>query len=185
MRISTFFLAIALLAFNLPAHAERQMDSAEVLGGKLTRDTSLHVHLFDTTNTYLGDPKYRDTAQAMAKSAPHLLAADVVHALREAGFTGVTLDESEQGPSAEGLNLTGRFTSLDPGSQGLRVWIGFGAGESKVCIEGEVSDAAGAKLATFSDCRKGLGWGESGKQGQKGAVILGERLANFLIEWAD
>ena len=98
--------------------------------------------------------------------------------------TSVTLDESEEGPSDGSLNLTGRFTKLNPGSQNMRVWIGLGAGESKVCISGEVSNASGEKLANFADCRNGLGWGASAEQGDKGAEILGERVAAFLIDWA-
>jgi hypothetical protein len=43
--------------------------------------------------------------------------------------------------------VTGRFTKLDPGSENLRIWIGLGAGESKVCISGEVTDSGGNKLA--------------------------------------
>jgi hypothetical protein len=121
----------------------------------------------------------------MAKSAPHLLAVDIVEALRHAGFTSVTLDESEEGPSGDALNLTGRFTKLVPGSQNLRVWIGFGAGESKVCISGEVTNARGDELANFADCRNGLGWGESAQQGDKGAEILGDRVAEFLVDWAE
>ena len=80
--------------------------------------------------------------------------------------------------------MTGGFTRLDPGSQNLRVWIGLVAGESKVCISGEVNDSGGKKLADFADCRNGLGWGASGPQGEKGADILGERVAGFLIGWA-
>ncbi len=61
----------------------------------------------------------------------------------------------------------------------------MGAGESKVCVSGVVSDATGEKLAEFADCRKGLGWGSSGPQMNRGAEILGERIAQFLIDWAD
>ncbi len=121
----------------------------------------------------------------MAKSAPHLLATDIVEVLRRAGFTAVTLDESETTIPADALNLTGRVTTLDPGNQDLRVWIGFGAGQSQVCIEGEITDSMGETLADFADCRNGLGWGSSGPQVSEGAEILGERVAKFLIEWAD
>lgn len=164
--------------------AAGSMDSARVYEGDLSRSTALHIHPFSTADADLGKTKFRDTANAMIKSAPHLLATDIVEALRRAGFTSVTLDESETGSASDALNVTGRFTRLDPGSQNLRVWIGFGAGESKVCISGEVSDSTGKKLADFADCRNGLGWGSSAPQGDKGAEILGERVADFLIEWA-
>jgi hypothetical protein len=176
---------ICLFFTSLCANAAGSMDSHNIISGELTKGTEIHIHPFSTSAADLGNPKYRDTANAMAKSAPHLLATDIVEALRAAGFTAVTLDESEGGRPAGALNVTGRFTRLDPGSQDLRVWIGFGAGESKVCISGEVSDPDGARLAEFSDCRNGLGWGASGPQGEKGAEILGDRVAEFLIDWAD
>ena len=179
-------LAACLLVFSSHSvHAGGKMDSSQVNVGELSKTTAIHVHLFDTSGADLGNPKSRDTASAMAKSAPHLLAADIVEALRHAGFTSVTLDESEEAPSGKALNLTGRFTKLVPGNQNLRVWIGFGAGESKVCISGEVTNASGDKLANFADCRNGLGWGASAQQGDQGAEILGERVAEFLVDWAE
>ena len=176
---ATFFFS------SLGANAAGKMDSQNILSGKLLKTTSIHIHPYSTSETDLGNPKFRDTANAMAKSAPQLLATDIVESLRSSGFTSVTLDESEGMIPADTLNVTGRFTRLDPGSQNLRVWIGFGAGESKVCISGEVTDSSGNKLADFADCRNGLGWGSSGPQGDKGADILGERVAGFLIDWAN
>ena len=161
------------------------MDSQNILTGKLSKSTPIHIHPFDTSEADLGNPKFRDTAKAMAKSAPHLLAADIVESMRRAGFTSVTLDESDGVIPPDTLNVTGKFIKLDPGSQNLRVWIGFGAGKSRVCISGEVTDANGNKLADFADCRNGLGWGSSDPQADKGAEILGERVAGFLIDWAD
>ena len=169
---------------SLSSHAAGRLDHSQTYAGKISRNTAIHVHLFSTSDADLGNPKFRDTANAMAKSAPHLLATDIVEALRNSGFTAVSLDETEGEPSGEALNLTGRFTHLNPGSQNLRVWIGFGAGKSKVCIEGELTDASGEKLADFADCRNGLGWGSSAPQGDKGAEILGDDVAGFLIDWA-
>jgi len=167
------------------ALAGGEMDSQKLYGGDLSKGNAIHVHPFSTAEADLGKPKFHDTATAMAKSAPHLLATDIVGTLRDAGFTAVTLDESEGNRSPDAINVTGRFTKLDPGSQNLRVWIGLGAGESKVCISGEVTDSEGNKLADFADCRNGLGWGASGPQAEKGADILGERVAKFLIGWAE
>lgn len=172
-----------LVLFGASAHAAGALDYHEVYGGNLSKKTAIHIHPFSTSEADLGKPKYRDTANAMAKSAPHLLATDIVESLRGAGFTAVTLDESEGERSPETYNVTGKFTRLDPGSQNLRVLIGFGAGESKVCISGEVADSSGKKIAAFADCRNGLGWGSGGPQGEQGAEILGERVAKFLIEW--
>ena len=161
------------------------MDSQKVYTGDLSKGTAIHIHPFSTAEADLGKPKFHDTATAMAKSAPHLLATDIVETLRNAGFTAATLDESEGQKSPDAINVTGRFTRLDPGSENMRIWIGLGAGESKVCISGEVTDSGGNKLADFADCRNGLGWGASGPQGEKGADILGTRVARFLIDLAD
>ncbi|NQX90451.1 MAG: DUF4410 domain-containing protein [Halioglobus sp.] len=161
------------------------MDSQNIFSGALSKSAPIHIHPFSTSEADLGNPKFRDTANAMVKSAPHLLAADIVESLRDAGFTSVTLDESEGDIPIDALNVTGRFTRLDPGRQNLRVWIGFGTGESKVCVSGEVADPDGNKLADSADCRNGLGWGSSGPQADKGAEVLGERVAGFLIDWAD
>ena len=167
------------------SYADGKLDKSKIYAKDLSKNSAIHVHLFSTSEANLGNQKFRDTANAMAKSAPHLLATDVVGALRNSGFTTVSLDETEGEPSEDALNLTGRFTQLNPGSQNLRVWIGFGAGKSKVCIEGELKDKSGAKLADFSDCRSGLGWGSSAPQGDRGAEILGEEIARFLTDWAE
>lgn len=178
-------LSCPLLFVGLFANAAGKMDSHNIITGELSKATAIHIHPFSTAEADLGNPKFRDTADAMAKAAPHLLATDIVEALRGAGFTSVTLDESKESKSPDALNVTGRFTRLDPGSQNLRVWIGFGAGESKVCISGTVTDSSGTRLADFADCRNGLGWGSSGPQANEGAEILGERVAGFLIDWSD
>ena len=165
--------------------ASGKLNESQIYAKQLSKNSAVHVHLFSTSETNLGNHKFKDTANAMAKSAPHLLATDIVEALRHSGFTAVSLDETEGEPSEDSLNLTGRFTQLNPGSQNLRVWIGFGAGKSKVCIEGELTDKNGVKLADFADCRSGLGWGSGAPQGDKGAEILGEEVARFLTDWAE
>ncbi len=177
-----FFLSILI---SHSSYAGGKLKESHIYAEQLSKATEIHVHLFNTSEANLGNPKFRDTAYAMAKSAPHLLASDIVGALRHSGFTAVSLDETEGEPSENALNLTGRFTELNPGSQNLRVWIGFGAGKSKVCVEGELTDRHGVKLADFADCRSGLGWGSSAPQGDKGAKILGEEIADFLIGWAE
>jgi len=184
LKITGIAIGLFTLIGSQWSAAAGSMDSTRIYEGELSRSTELYIHPFSTADADLGKTKFRDTANAMIKSAPHLLATDIVEALRRAGFTSVTLDESEGERSPDALNVTGRFTRLDPGSQNLRVWVGFGAGESKVCISGEVSDAKGTKLAYFADCRNGLGWGSSAPQGDKGAEVLRERVAGFLIDWA-
>ena len=184
-RTVTAFTLFLLASNSLTAYAGGQMDESQIYAEKLSESAPIHVHLFSASAADLGKHKSRDTANAMVKSAPHLLAVDIVEALRSSGFTNVTLDETDGVPPANALNLTGRFTQLNPGSQNLRIWIGLGAGESKVCIEGQLADANGVKLADFSDCRNGLGWGASAPQSDKSEEILGERIAGFLSDWAE
>ena len=152
---------------------------------RISKDQPLHVRLFDSTNADLGKPKHRDTAEMLAKSAPHLVAVDIVEVLRSSGFTNVVLEEQAAPSSGSYLVLTGRFTQLNPGSQAARVWIGFGAGESKVCIEGQVDDETGNTVGSFSHCRKGLGWGDSEDQMGSSAARVGDSIALFLTEWAE
>jgi hypothetical protein len=101
------------------------------------------------------------------------------------GVTNVVLEEQAAVSSGSYLVLTGRFTQLNPASQAARVWIGFGAGESKVCVEGRVGDETGKTAGEFSHCRKGLGWGDSDNQMESSAARVGDSIAEFLAEWAD
>lgn len=186
MKVALIILASLFFSVQVQhAAASEDMDYVAIHSGLLTKESAIHIHPFTTAEADLGKPKFRDTAIAMAKSAPHLLATDIVETLRDSGFNSVTLDESNAARSADVISVTGRFTKLDPGSQNLRVWIGFGAGESQVCISGKASDPAGKTLAEFADCRGGLGWGKSGPQGEESAEILGARVASFLIKWAE
>jgi hypothetical protein len=178
-----FFIA---LAASGPSAAQQEMsvDHATVNAQKIAKDWSIRVHLFDSSDADLGKPKHMDTARVLASTTPHLLAVDIVESLRDTGFGDVTLVESVSGTSDAQLNLTGRFTHLNPGSQAARAWIGFGAGESKVCIEGQVTDQDNAEIANFSHCRKGLGWGKSGGQLEASAERIGENVAVFFAQWA-
>lgn len=81
--------------------AEDKLDNSQTYTEAISKNSPIHVHLFSTADTDLGRPKFRDTANAMAKSAPHLLASDIVNELRESGFTEVSLDETEGEPSAD------------------------------------------------------------------------------------
>jgi len=164
---------------------KQAVDSATLKIDQISRQLPFHVRLFDVTQADLGNPKHRDTAEMLARTAPHLLAVDIVNSLRQAGFNNVILDEVSESESESVLILTGRFTQLNPGSQAARAWIGFGAGRSKVCIDGNISNEAGMELGSFVHCRKGLGWGESGNQMEQSTVRVGDSVAQFLTAWAD
>ena len=72
---------------------KQTLDHAELTLDRISKIAPFHVQLFDAANADLGKPKYLDTAEMLARSAPHLLAVDIVEALREAGFSSVVLDE--------------------------------------------------------------------------------------------
>ena len=164
---------------------KQTLDHAQLNLDRISKVEPLHVQLFDVASADLGKPKHRDTAEMLARSAPHLLAVDIVEALREAGFSSVVLDEQPDASSTSHLVLKGQFTKLNPGSQAARAWIGFGAGESKVCVEGRIDDEAGKMVGEFSHCRKGLGWGKSDNQLESSAARIGDSIAMFLTKWAD
>ena len=79
-----------------------------------------------------------DDDKQFAQVMPVYLQAQLVEQLRAAGlFEQVTTPE-DGATVAEGgkaLKLLGTITELSGGSRGLRFWIGFGAGRSKVQIE--------------------------------------------------
>jgi len=192
--LSKFRLGIALLVCvaggNMSAAetiqvTKQTLDHAQLSLDRISKTTPFHVQLFDSSKADLGKTKHRDTAEMLARSAPHLLAVDIVESLREAGFSSVVLDEQPDASSTSHLVLKGKFTKLNPGSQAARAWIGFGAGESKVCVEGRIEDEAGKTVGTFSHCRKGLGWGKSDNQMESSAARVGDSIAMFLSQWAD
>jgi len=41
---------------------------------------------------------------------------------------------------------SGKLTVLHPGSQSTRVWVGLGAGKSKTCVSGQITDQDGTVL---------------------------------------
>ena len=184
--LSIFFYILALsgCASSPEKITSYKQNNVLIYSEEMSTKTPIHVHLFSTSETDLGRESSTDTTNAMIKSAPHLLAVDIVDRLRQSGFTQVTLDESAGKPSDNALNLIGRFTILNPGSQNLRLWIGFGAGKSKVCVEGQLVNSNGKTLTDFSLCRSGLGWGSSGPQIEGEAEILGHSIADFLVEWS-
>ena len=165
--------------------SKQPLDHAELKLDRLSKSEPFHIQLFDVTYADLGKPKHRDTAEMLARSAPHLLAVDIVEALREAGFGNVVLDEQPDHSSTSHLVLRGQFTKLDPGCQATRAWIGFGAGESKVCVSARIENEAGEIQGKFSHCRKGLGWGKSDSQVESSTERVGDSIAQFLSAWAD
>ena len=175
--------AILLSNFSLAS----TIDHSKLHIDNISKDAPLHVYLFSTKSTKMGNFKHQDTANLMAHTAPHLLLVDIVSSLRDSGFSNVILEESTVADAniAPGeLALLGRFTELDPGSQAVRQWIGFGAGKSKVCLKGHLVDATQKSLGEFSDCRSSLGWGGSSGEMENSTRSIGEHIASLLSDWA-
>jgi hypothetical protein len=185
--MSTLLISHSVLADSPVTVKDKPLDHATLNVGQIAVDSPIHIHLFETSGVKLGKAKHQDTARMMAGTVPHLLAVDIVESLRADGFGNVTLDDpssANKGPDSEGLSLQGRFTELNPGSQATRQWIGFGAGKSKVCIEGQLLDSEGNQLGEFTDCRSGLGWGGSAGELQGSAQSIGDGIAKLLGNWA-
>jgi hypothetical protein len=192
MRFLTIFILTSFISLQAWAEGpitvkKEPLDEAVLHAESISLETPLNVHLFDSSGAKLGKAKHQDTARLMAGSAPHLLAVDIVEGLRASDFSKVTLHETtyleaELNPGE--LVLQGRFTKLNPGSQATRVWIGFGAGKSKVCIEGQLLDSQKKSLADFQDCRSGIGWGESSGEIEDSAQSIGDSIVKLLTEWA-
>jgi len=54
--------------------------------------------------------------------------------------------KEDQATEEKVLILKGRITEINPGSRALRIWVGFGAGKSRVEVEGELADAKSQKI---------------------------------------
>lgn len=176
----TCFATAPVLLADWTVHGD-PVDHAELKATKIAADSTIYVKDFSTTDSNLGKFKHTNTAERLVSVIPHLLAIDLVEELRNIGFDAV-LDSGEPIP-ADSLILAGRFTELDPGSQSARVWIGFGAGKSRVCIEGQVTEAQSG-LGTFSHCRAGIGWGESDQQVATNADRMAEQVAELFARWS-
>ena len=188
--LSSLLVGILLLVNTAPASdtitvKHHPVDHAKLYVRNITKDQPILIRLFDTQQAKLGKAKHQDIARMLAKTAPHILAADIVELLRDSGFTNVLLEESDIKPSGDHMILTGEFTSLNPGSEAVRAWVGFGAGKSKICVEGQIDTSSGTNLARFSDCSSGLGWGGSGNQMDEETDRIGRHIADLVIAWAE
>jgi len=180
---TSIVLIAGTMVFGGAEASDKGIDHSELRGDMIAKDTAIVVHAFDSSKADLGSFKHIDTATRAAATAPHLVAVDIVETLREHGFTDVTLSDSAA-PAGDALQLLGTFTEINPGSQSTRVWIGFGAGASKVCISGTLQTASGEIVGDFKDCEKGLGWGNSGDQTEGEAARIGANVGQLIDSWA-
>lgn len=116
----------------------------------------ISVEIFAVTDKNIDGDDDKQFAQVM----PVYLQAKLVEQLRVAHlFEQVATPEDAPSPPEGGktLKLQGTMTELSGGSRGLRFWIGFGAGRSRVQIETRMVDAdSGTVLLATADRRIGV-----------------------------
>jgi len=189
---STLVGTLTLSASVAAVAAEVKIDSYRVEDSTAPAGVTVLVKSFDASGADLGKQKkdrQRETAQNMQTMAPVAFRDALVQRLSESGaFAGVRAFGDGEVPE-DALVVDGRFTVLNPGNRAKRYWGGFGAGKSKVCIEGRVVDANGSELATFSDCRSGTGmfsFGGGKAEGMMSNDVYNSAFnaAEFLALWA-
>jgi hypothetical protein len=113
----------------------------------------------------------------------------LIEGLREAGAAGLAVERQGSGAAAgaRSLLLRGRVVEMDPGSRAARYWAGFGAGATRVELEGELVDAAsGRVLFRFTQERRsgfGVGGGKYENLMQRSLSAIGEDLAGALQQF--
>lgn len=116
----------------------------------------ISVEIFTVTDKNIEGDDDKQFAQVM----PVYLQAKLVEQLRMARlFEQVATPEDATSPpeGVRTLKLQGTITELSGGSRGLRFWIGFGAGRSRVQLETRMVDAeSGAVLLVTANRRIGV-----------------------------
>lgn len=188
-------LAVAVtasLAVALPVGAKivpgAPLDYAAIHVDTISKDTPIRIRAFSADKAEMGQVKkasHREQAERMKKDAPPLMAEELEAGLREAGFKDVAIVKKGDALPETAYLLTGAFTVLHPGSQQERLWVGFGAGKSKTCMEGQVTDQTGKDLADFKNCRVGTWWGGSEGEVRNDSRANGNHLSGFMHHWAE
>lgn len=206
--ISRFVLALsafsilALLAISGPGlQAEESkgmriregvLDEIELQSLKVPEGTGVIVKRFPADRAALGTAEKGDhqkrleAAQLMQREAPRMLAEELVKVLSLGGSYKYARESEEEAPE-DAIVIEGRFTLIDPGSRAKRWALGFGAGKSKIEVEGTVKNASGEILAEFRHRRVsgiGLGGGDYIKFLTDDTKDVARDLAVFLKRWA-
>jgi len=190
---------VVLVPFAMAGEGQRvkksPLDHVVLYESLISKDSPIRIREFPTENADLGTganedkPKYYALAREMQEKASDLTLQAVIAGLREHGFHDVALVEGNAAIPDDALVIEGEFTKLDPGSEGKRYMVGFGAGKSKVCASGKVvRGEQGKVLMEFDHCRYGsagaLG-GNSEAMMTKDSKATGSHLARFMGQWAD
>ena len=170
------------------------LDRVTIYRDSISRDTPIRVRRFATEDADLGTgskdknkPKYREIALRMQETAPRMTLEGAIVNLQAHGFADVAeLSEGDE-PPGDCLIVEGEFTLLNPGSQGKRYLVGFGAGKSKLCAAGKVVYTSGQVWMEFDHCRHeawGLFGGDSTGQMSKDSHATGSHFAEFMDLWS-
>ena len=169
------------------------IDEAEVVQTFNLNDYSkVVVANLDTSATPL-PPSGENTYQPVSivlKSSSEIFTEAVREEFKEEGSRlSVVGPESSAGSAPGALLVKGRVTRMDPGSQALRYWVGFGAGKSTVEVAGEVIDMASNKTLLRFKHAKASGIGGLGGDYQKFLTDdthdVGEDVAKMLLHFGE
>lgn len=193
----SFFLfiavAITVLLVTVPPAAAKivpgaPLDYAVIHVDSISKSTPIRIQAFSADKADIGHVKkesHKKQAQRMMQQAPTLMAEELKVGLKEAGFNDVAVVSKGDALPPKHYLIRGDFTVLHPGSQQERLWVGFGAGKSKTCVEGKVADQAGKDLADFKNCRVGTWWGGSEGEIRNDSRGIGNHIAGFMHHWAE
>jgi hypothetical protein len=121
-----------------------EIDELEVVQSfKLADYTKIVVEPFDTKGTPLpdkGDNTYEAVRGVLA--AP---AGPFIQGLSSTLADRVSVSQGSGGEDKT-LLVRAKVVSMEPGSRAARFWAGFGAGAARGALQGEVLDAASAKV---------------------------------------
>lgn len=148
------------------------------------------VASLDTSATPLppsGENTYQPVTVVL-KSSSEIFTQAVKEQFKEADSQVAVVGPEAAVKSAPGsLLVKGKVTRMDPGSQALRYWVGFGAGRSTVEVAGEVIDLQSNKPLLKFKHAKASGIGGFGGDYQKFLTDdthdVGEDVAKMILHF--
>lgn len=190
--LSIILIMVIAVAITPPVVAKivhsAPLDYAAIHVDSISKSTPIRIQAFSADKAEIGHVKkesHREQTKRMMQNAPTLLAEELKAGLKEAGFKDVAVVKKGDSLPKTHYLIQGEFTVLHPGSQQERLWVGFGAGKSKTCVEGKVTDQASKDLADFQNCRVGTWWGGSEGEMRNDSRGSGNHISGFMHHWAE
>ncbi len=148
------------------------IDEIEILEPLNLSDYSrLIVAKLDTSATTLppADENTYEPTKIVLKSSADIFTNALRDQFKEAksSLEIVGPEDKVTGADIRTLLVKGKVTEMNPGSQALRYWVGFGAGKSRVEVAGEIIDAKSNKPMVKFKHAKASGIGVFGGDYQK------------------